>query len=306
MKENPPKNKKEIKKNHNNSFSKNIRKYGALLGIGAISVLPSDKFTQTEWTKDEIKKTEIGNLEKIKSLIYLYDKGREWVLHNIADPKYLERLKDEVVSSFPGISEEDFQIKFNEIILNRIKQALDDNFVLSKNIQVSFESLNGDGQVESFYNKNKNEVNLPLDADSSKALLFALHEYAHKVTNANKLLTSKEIALFSEAFDSSSVAKNLFLEGSNGDVLYNISYYSNPTEMYAEKKGFEYELEKFGIKKYGEKFTMKHYEEVIKNLNKFSDPSKGFIFSVKKEMFERVMNEIAEIQNKGKEGENNA
>jgi hypothetical protein len=54
-------------------------------------------------------------------------------------------------------------------------------------------------------------------------------------------------------------------------------------------------MERLGIKKYGEKFTMEHYEKLLKlkKEGKLFDNSIEFLDRIKPEFIEQVMNTIA-------------
>ncbi|MEK7088791.1 MAG: hypothetical protein AAB913_01530 [Patescibacteria group bacterium] len=237
--------------------------------------------------------------EKIKNIennILLYDTGRKWVLDNLKNPEYIQRLKKEMDSDDLDLTTEDWSEHVQDELLSRTDQIADSNFIVSRNIK---ESVNGTKNLFAFYQTFGNNVYLPANSfsDSFRNVSLAIHEFSHKVTKANEHISSKVISLFEEAFDSVSVAKYL---SSPDNFLDRVVYLSDPTEMYARKKVFEYDLERLGIKKYGEKFTIDHYKKVLelqKNLpldQGFSGNSDQFLLIIKPEMMEKVMNEIAE------------
>ena len=254
-----------------------------------------------EYTKKELKDVTDGKvkippeivMEKvndIKKKIFFYDIGRQWVLDNMQDSEFSHRLKNELKDT--TLTEQELKEYVEKMKSNRIRQATDENFIFSKDIEKSYGE---DGEdVAAFYSLSLNTVFFPIDIDSVNAVNYAIHEYAHKITKGNKFISSKAIALFGQAFDSlTAVSRFCYKEE---DTLKILSYYSDPTEMYARKKVFEHDLENLGVKKYGEKFTEKHYNKVIKlfNENKLSRGSREFVLSIKLSMMIRVMNEIAD------------
>ena len=78
---------------------------------------------------------------------------------------------------------------------------------------------------------------------------------------------------------------------------YEIKYLSEPTELSARKRQLDYFLEKSSIKKYGEVFTKKHYDLLIK-LGKEGKLPFGVVqllISIKPECFEEMMNTLADV-----------
>ena len=253
---------------------------------------------------DNIENVVESNVNNIKQIISNYDIGRQWVLDNINNPEYLERLKKEEEKSDPDMSKSDLRKKTEMDKLIRTTGASDRNFKLSSDISKSYGPTNK--SVGAFYNTLENKTHFPLDADSSVAVEYAIHEYAHKVTRANNFLSPRAIELFSNAFDSLSVVSNLSGVSSN-DTVENVQYFSDPTEMYARKKVFDHDLEILGVKKYEEKFTMEHYLKVL-NLQKegkLSSGSNQFLYSVKPKMIIKIMNEIADVGDIKREGKGN-
>jgi hypothetical protein len=259
-------------------------------------------------SEEILTQLEKTKLEEIKRIIYLYDIGRQWVLNNIEDPKYQERLEKEFSDEDKTNGDLASFIKNN--YENRTKEAFDKNFILSKDVAESYKSTEGEEAylgVEAFYNPRDKKTYFPLENDSIQAVMLALHEYAHKVTEANRNLSPKAIKLFSEAFDTLSVAANFKIKN-NQDSLEIFNYFSDPTEMYVRKKVFEYDLERLGVKKYGELFTKEHLLKaaVLRRNGKLSNDSQEFLIIIRPEMLIKVMNEIADIDENEKKDLNSA
>lgn len=235
-------------------------------------------------------------INDIQKIISYYDIGRQWVLDNLKDPIYIKRFKQENKESFPDMSTTELEEYIKKEISLREKQASDDKFLISKDIESS--SRDKGRNLEAFYNPDNDKVYLPVnDNDSLRAINNIIHEYSHKITKANEFLSKKAIKLFLEAFSDSSTISHFRFTTDIGDISKIINYFSNPTEIYARKKVFEYDLERLGVKKYEEKFTMEHYKKVLElqSEDKLSKGSNEFINIIKPQMIEKVMNEIAGI-----------
>jgi len=277
---------------------------------GSIIENIKDLNNELEIYKKNTESYRYENFKKVASLIKeaisYYDIGRKWILDNIQDPEYRKRLALEEKGTTIDEKVDDY---INLVKNNRIGEASDQDFVLSKDIKKSYGGID-DGNISSnhigaFYNTEKNAAYFPMDIDSITAIEYAIHEYAHKVTKADERLSLKAIELFSEAFDSLSVVTNLSGE-LNKDTIKSVAYFSDPTEMYARKKEFDYDLERLGVKKYGEEFTIMHYLKAIKlqKDGKLSSGSMEFIYSIKPEKILKIMNEIADIGSVQKEDKN--
>ncbi len=257
--------------------------------------IDSKKFKH--FNKENYDKNIKKEFEKIKKLLSVYDAGRKWVLDNINNPEYKKRLYKEEMSSNSSLSKEELENETSVDIEIRKEQALDSNFIISKDIKKSYGKT--DNNIGAFYKLGggSNTVYLPIEADSVEAINYAIHEYSHKVTLGNNLISEESTKLLSNAFDSLSVVSHLSGALSK-DTLENILYFSDPTEMYARKKQFDHDLEVLGIKKYEEKFTLNHYLRALKlqKEGKLNHGSSEFLYSIKPKMMIKVMNEIANNQ----------
>ena len=269
----------------------------------------NDLKSESSYKGKEVENAVLGASERIKEIIGAYDAGRQWVLDNMSSKEYSAKLLKEEEKSLPDSlrvnakNEKDYDLDF------RKKQVSDKNFILSKDIGQSYDkdSKNISQNVAAFYNRVTNDVYFRMEDDSAKAINNAIHEFAHKATKSNGFMSLSSVKLLSEAFDSLSVVAHL--SGNEiGDTLENIKYFSDPTEMYARKKVFEHDLEKYKILKNGEKFTFQKYIRALELLkqNKLHYNSGQFIRSVKPKYILRVMNEIADVgdiknENQGKD-----
>lgn len=111
-----------------------------------------------------------------------------------------------------------------------------------------------------------------------------VHEFFHASIPFMTELPEKTFSLFKESFQKSGDEKT---DRYLGDIR----------ERIARKQAFDLELEDLGIKRYGEKFTKKHYEMIIDAYvkGKLSPGGRQFVESTKLnyEYFEKIFNEIA-------------
>ena len=85
-------------------------------------------------------------------------------------------------------------------------------------------------------------------------------------------------------------------------------YFSDVAEMLPGKKALDLDLKEANIKKYGEKFTNKHYEKIMEEYEKYikgeksllSPMSAEFIKRIKKENLGDVLDKIASNENQDK------
>jgi len=113
---------------------------------------------------------------------------------------------------------------------------------------------------------------------------IGIHEFEHQITVGNFYMSEYAKNLYRQAFDSSVVRKD-FLERN-----------SNPTEIDANKKQVEFEMERLGIKKYSEKFTSLHYNKLMYCLSKGLFTNQGaidFLKVIKAKYFCQIFNTIA-------------
>lgn len=269
-----------------------------------------------EWLSDdnlypthsnEFLEGEAKEIERdIISTINCYEKGIEWLLQNIKSEDYKKRLEKEL--GYEEASEESLKESFYPELLeyltefyqaDRVKEAEDKNYILTEDMSRSSGSLSLSGTAgDAFYTTKNNKVYFPLrnkasQEDSLGVIATAIHEYAHKVVGGNKNITSSTWQLFYESFDSLSAVNFFIKELSVQDTVFVLSYFSKPAEMYARKKVFDYDLERLGIKKYGEEFTYDHYLKVLKAQDQLSLDGLEFLKIIKPEKIVKIMNEIA-------------
>jgi hypothetical protein len=230
-------------------------------------------------TKDKIKfyKHEQERLEYIFSQ---YEKQRQWLLSIMKSPEYQARLASEYGGNVPS--------NISERIGNVEK---DSNFFVK-------DANNALGRASAFYSVESDKVHFSAPSDFKDISTVGVHEFTHESTDGDSLLSDKADSLYRTAFDSSMLNKK-----DEQDIEaqykkeYNTSYYGRPPEMDARKKELQYELEKLGVKKYGDTFTKEHYQ-MLQKLHKEGKLGEGadqFYRMIKPEYFLIIMNTVATV-----------
>jgi len=226
--------------------------------------------------RKNIAKVQIDNYEKIAEP-YLksfkdFDEQKEWLKNNISSDEYKKRLVE-----FEKLdkSEQDKRLK-----------NIESDYVLSRN--------------SSFDTKTK-KVEVEVSSDQPKMI----HEGTHQSVNGEENMSSYSKDLYKKAYRKN----NQTFEESVYDSLNTVkgdSYYGNPSELNSRKKVLEYDMDRLGVKKYGEKFTMEHYWKLIKLAieGKLSDNSVEFLKRIDSKFIEQIMNTIA--MNKSTQGSENS
>ncbi len=224
-------------------------------------------------------------LEKINTIILLIKTAKEEVIEHINSKEYFNKLVKEVGSIDKAQKEQKDRIVNFEGI----------KFDLLNSLDIKYYS-NG-VPYYAYYDPMFNEINLPYDVDindDGKKQEFyeaVRHELLHVSTSGNFMIPEKSSNLLKESFISK-------LDESED----RISYFSSLTELLVRKQGLDLEMEKLGIKKYGEEFTNEHYKKLLelKEKGQLSTDAVQFLDHIKPEKFSEVMNELAENKEEDK------
>ncbi len=207
---------------------------------------------------------------------------------HIDSQEYLNKLKIE----FDGDLEKAEKTQKRRLVyLDFVKFSFSDKDNLSDSAIIKF--INGikellDLRDENYqyvtmgnYNQFKREITLPKDK------MAGMHEMLHASTEGDYDITEKARTMLIESY------KAIGGEGID-------AYLSNPSERLARKQLLDMEMERLGIKKYGDKFTQEHYEKMMKHylIGDFSQDAEDFIQTTKPEYFEKIFDEIASNENK--------
>lgn len=198
--------------------------------------------------------------EKIDKAFAESDKQREWMANVVHSPDYRRKAIRE------GVSPKEIE--------ERKKRSTEREPTLADNLNPLLEEGSS-----GFSNDETGQYIVGLD-EASFGAPITIHELGHSTTNNRKGM--------------SEYAKKLYAKASTqGEFVDN--YSTSPTELDARKKVFEYELEKFGIWKYGEKFTEEHLKKALelKEQGKLSRDSGEFLDYLIHEKIPKIMNTIA-------------
>ncbi len=123
------------------------------------------------------------------------------------------------------------------------------------------------------------------------------HEFLHSSTRGDKNISEKVKNILSETFRSSNRRKERVMN----------DYLLGSSERLVRKQQLDYQLEEYGIKKYGEKFTRKHYDAIMQmyNIGAFSEDVEQFIRTTKPDYktFKEIFDEIAKNEDEKKQQE---
>lgn len=293
--EGAPKIPEENKEKPKDSIADKLKRWAKIGAIASVGFLPlenaqagsapaNDKDKTEREAKidsliNEIKtlgtktKSEIKNARKdIKNAHKNYDEQKEWLKDVIGSGEYKDRMLKEL----------DSNEKAADAYIDLRKVNLDD-----KDYDLVYGSL-VDG-VKSVGEYSEDDKSIRIATNPPKGYeVTGLHEFVHDITDGGATMTKKAIDLYEKSFN-----PNIIKERNSEEI---VNYLADPTERDARKKVLEYDLEKLGVKKYGEVFTQEHYEKLFELAKKgmLSKNSLEFIVTTKPEFFLQVMNEIAE------------
>jgi len=221
---------------------------------------------------------EIGNTglcatsNEYKNISVDYGKQKAWMVTVISSYEYLIRLVGEFNGDIRGAIIE----YCTRTLRIKTKYIIDDGGEINKKIT-------GAGAYYDF-----TSVHLPTHYGGAT---MGIHEFEHQVTIGDFYMTDYAKNLYRMAFDSSKV--------NDKTRMFNrtqLNYYSDPIELDAQKKQLEYEMERLGIKTYGESFTKRHYKMLLYCLSKGLFTNQGatdFMLRIKPEYIYKIMNTIA-------------
>lgn len=201
-----------------------------------------------------------------------YDKQKQWMISTIFSFKYLERMVIEY--------DNDIQGAISEMISR--SQRLNKSYIFKPKDEIENHTKGGNAYYD-FQNTFLPSV--------YEGPTIGIHEFEHQITYGDFYLSDYAKNLYKSAFDSSSVSNFMILKNRTS-----INYYSDPTELDAEKKQLEFELDRLGIKKYEEEFTMVHYKKILYGITRglfISGGAVSFIKHIKHSCIIKIMNTIA-------------
>lgn len=240
-----------------------------------------------EIQKDEVsindKKKEFKN--RIIEIMVLIEEAKLEVIKHIESSEYLEKLSKEMNFSRK-------LAKLHQVVrINNIKNI---SYDLKSSNQISKDTK---GSGYAYYSTFTNKITLPytvnLKNEDEKNFLYEsiVHEILHESTMYNEGISGTVEEFLRDSFKS---IENEEKEDS--------SYYSKPGELIVRKQILDLNMEKNGIKKYGEKFNEEHYQKLLKlkKEGNLTPNENQLIDHIKPEDFINVMNELAGLDNNDK------
>lgn len=250
----------------------------------ALQILEAKKYNAEEAEPIILELFIAHKFTQIQKQVEMFHRAKEERMSILTSPSYLERLTLEL----EGDREKAKQLQQKRIEKLKESSAYISNFPFHTSDNSSgFSDMFGDIVLG-------NEVDY----------YTSIHEIAHHVTENGKNTpeaTSEKLKKYSsfqnKMTEEEKIHERNFYEKNKK------SYYFDANEILARKVCFDMELEKFGIKKYEEKFTKEHYKKV-KELQKegvLEKNSDQFFRMFERDSLIMIMNTTAfqEYQEKG-------
>jgi hypothetical protein len=145
--------------------------------------------------------------------------------------------------------------------------------------------------VAGFYSSSEHKVFFAYDLNPYELNQVMIHEFIHASMRIDKNMSESAKKSLDDSY------KNLTEEPAQEKN----AYYKQSGERIARKQQLDLEMDKLGIKKYGEKFTDEHYEKLMESYKngKFSRNAKEFIKTTKPEDLKKIFDEIAKQETNG-------
>jgi len=130
------------------------------------------------------------------------------------------------------------------------------------------------------------------------------HEIAHASTRGDMRITDNARRILQQSYESTKIGDANYYD-SKGNFLglkqsYGMDddYLGNDTERLARKQQLDLDMERLGVKKYGEEFTQEHYERIFEEYSKgtLSIGAEEFIETTKQDLeeYKKIFNEVAD------------
>lgn len=228
--------------------------------------------------KEDLKDPTMASyLDYVKTYVPAYneiDKQKEWLKKIISSPEYRERLEGEYGN--PGSAREELAKRLENI------EKTDYEFT---------EGWTSEGAAGKW---DPSAGRITIGTANAKDGSTGIHEYTHASTYGNKGISELAKTLYGMAFD-----------GSRLELEDDPAYLSRITEQDARKKEFEHDLEKLGVKKYGEIFTDEHYKKILElqKEGKLGMGSEEFLRTTKPKFIGPIMNIIADASQSERQDE---
>ena len=260
-------------------------------------------------TQQPVEDSKIEMMQKADHVKIETEKARNELLLQLDGDEYLQKMKKEFDGDeLAAKSEVGKRKKILETVNISVVKANDIKNIILKQIDIDLESsiqrlntlkiptmvesakknaalqkeiTNSADYYQGYYNKALG-VFIAYDSAETGHAGSATHELSHAMTEGGLTVPIKTENLLREAFESDS--PDVFNE-----------YFSSYDEMLARKKELDRDLERLGIKDYGELATDEHIEEIMQSYEKkeLSDGSMQLIKYLKKSYIKKILNEIA-------------
>lgn len=230
--------------------------------------------------------------------------NKEKIKKHIASQEYLDKLEREDDRGSMNVYSNAEKMQRDRLEnLETVKTHIVSDKELQEEYQRALGGKKGPGifgKILGFYKQDKDsslhDAYIPFD-DQASFFETIPHELRHAATRGNLEISDKAYEILNDSY------KKLGFLG----LVKNKKdeYYGNPTERLVRKWAVDDEMERLGIKKYGEPFTREHFNKLMKSYKnkELSSDAMEFIKTTKPkfEYFEMIFNGIAANENNAEE-----
>jgi hypothetical protein len=198
------------------------------------------KYLSNQEENSPLTEEEKKVIDNSKYLVNTFESTKDLLINLVNTESYLKKLQTEFNCSL----EEAKQHQSTRISNIKITNC---NFMSTKMLESVINCQAG-------YMAKDHIVYVPYDVDQKKLVNLSLHELLHAMTLGNSGISNK--------------AKDLLEISFNGKMAINneeSDYHKNATERYVRLKILDMELDRLGIKKFGESISKDQYDKMLKN-----------------------------------------
>ena len=206
---------------------------------------------------------------------------REELIAHVGSGEYLEKLEKEYGGDVSRASRiQELRVSMLENV--RIN-VVSEKELYRKYAEASGRKFSGIKGISGFCTSSGEDIYITSD-DVVYGMTTAIHELLHASTKVHEYISKRAKSLLKESFRPANDGRD--------------DYFKDPTERLARKQVLDRDLDMLKIKKYGERFTDKHFEQMMQyyKLGFFSEDSTDFIKRTDPSYFKQIFNEIAEVE----------
>jgi len=186
---------------------------------------------------------------------------------------------------------------------NRVKRTDSVDIDVNSDTNVWSEDLKNAG-ADGYYTTREHKIYIDKLLPSYQLSDRVRHELLHASTMGPIYVTGNAQKILQQSYNSpNNEGENYYSKegkfmGIKQSYGMNDEYLNDPPERLARKQQLDLDLERLGVKKYGDDFTQEHYEKLMEEYSKgtLSIDAEMFIETTKQdpEVFKKIFNEVAD------------